>query len=196
MQFFNGAITPLIVEPLKYHFSNYTKATNIYWHEDEKERTIDIGESFDFNGVSLQKKPRIIVTRGPYVINKVGLTDNLAEGKSLKETMGLKDFTNMVTYSGSATVTIEAKQKGTCELITDMVSHFIIWTRPILCDSQGWKEFGLPMAVSDITVLPDEEPNVMRYQANISVPWMREEHWKHKNDGVILKQILNDLFIK
>jgi hypothetical protein len=196
MQFFNGAIAPLIIEPLKYHFSNYTKATNIYWDADEKNRTLDIGESFDFNGISLQKKPRIVVTRGPYMINKVGLTDNLAEGKSMKETLGLKSHTNMVTYQGSATITVEARQKGTCELIADMVSHFITWTRPVLCDSQGWKEFGLPMAISDIEILPDEEPNVMRYRCNISIPWMKEEQWIHKNDGIVLKQILNNIFIK
>lgn len=191
MQFYNGIIAPLIIEPLRYHFSTYTRETNLYWDPDEKLRTMDIGESFDFNKVALQEKPRIIVTRGAYSISKVGLTDNLAEAKPMSQTGGLKDYINMLTYQGSATITIEARNKGTCELLTDMTSHFIAWTRPALCDSQGWKEFGLPMAVSDIAATTDEDPGVVRFQANISIPWMKEEHWRYQNDGVTLKSIIS-----
>lgn len=190
MQFYSGSIAPLIIEPLRYHFSVYTKPTNMYWDADEKVRTMDIGESYDFNKISIQEKPRVLVSRGAYSINKVGLTDNLAESKSMGATFGLKDYSNMVTYSGTATITIEARNKGTCELLTDMVSHFIVWTRPVLCDSQGWKEFGLGMAVSDIAVVMDEDPGIPKFQCNISIPWMKEEHWRARNDGPALKAIL------
>ncbi len=193
MQFYNGVIAPLIIEPLRYHFQTYTKASNLIWDKDEKIRTLDIGESFDFNKVALQDKPRIIVTRGAYAINKVGLTDNLAEAKSMNVTGGLKDNVNMLIYSGTATITVEARNKGTCELLLDMTSHFIAWTRPILCDSQGWKEFGLPMAISDIAILMDEDPGIPRFQANISIPWMREEHWRYQNDGITLKSIISQI---
>lgn len=190
MQFYNGVVAPLIIQPLRYHFTNYTKETNLYWNPDEKLRTIDIGESYDFNKISIQEKPRVVVTRGAYSISKVGITDNLAEGKSFHQSRGLKDYTNMLLYQGTATITVEAKNKGTCELLTDMVSHFIVWTRPLLCDQLGWKEFGLGMAVSDIAVVMDEDPGVAKFQANISVPWMKEEQWKLRSDGIELKKIL------
>jgi hypothetical protein len=190
MQFYSGAIAPLIIEPLKYHFSTYTKATNIFWDPDEKVRTLDIGESYDFNKLTIQEKPRILVTRGAYAIDKVGLTDNLAQGKAMSETFGLKDYIHMVTYSGTATITIETRNKGTCELLTDMVSHFIVWTRPILCDSQGWKEFGLGMAISDIAIAEDEDPGVAKFQCNISIPWLKEEQWRARNDAPTLKAII------
>lgn len=193
MQFYSGIIAPLIIGPLRYYFSNYTRQTNIYWDEDEKLRTIDIGESFDFNKVSLQQKPRIIVTRGAYGISKVGITDNLAQSRPMNETGGRKDYINMVLYQGNATITVEAKTKGTCELILDMTSHFICWTRPILCDSQGWKEFGLPMAISDIGVTQDEDPGVSKFQANISIPWIKEEQWRYQTDGIELKKVFSDL---
>lgn len=193
MQFYSGIIAPLIIEPLRYHFSNYSQKTGFIWNEDEKLRTVDIGESFDFKKVPFQQKPRIIVTRGAYVIEKVGITDNLAEAKSMTATGGLKDYINMVLYRGSATVTIETRQKGSCELLLDMVSHFIVWTRPILCDAQGWKEFGLPLAVSDIEATFDEDPGVEKFRANISVPWMKEEHWRYQNDGIILKSIISNI---
>jgi hypothetical protein len=193
MQFYNAAIAPLIIEPLRYYFSTYTVGSNLIWNPDEKIRTMDIGESFDFNKIPLQEKPRVIVTRGTYQISKVGLTDNLAESGSIGSNLGLTNRINMVLYSGSATITVEARNKGTCELLTDMVSHFIVWTRPILCDSQGWKEFGLPMAVSDIQQNQDEDPNLVKFQTNISIPWIKEEQWQLKTDGFILKQIINTI---
>lgn len=193
MQFSSGLIAPLIIEPLRYYFSNYTSTTGQVWDEDEKKRTIDIGESYDFKKVPMQQKPRIIVTRGPYLISKVGLTDNLAEARSIRETAGNKDHISMLFYSGTATISIETRNKGTCELLADMASHFIVWTRPILCDSQGWKEFGLNMAVSDIDVVMDETPGVEKFRCNISVPWMREEHWKIQNDGIALKAIISNI---
>lgn len=194
MQFYSGMIAPLIIEPLRYHFSTYTKAnTNLYWNEDEKLRTLDIGESYDFHKIALQQRPRIIVTRGAYGISKVGLTDNLAESKSFNITAGQKDYINMVMYQGTATVTIETRNKGTCELLTDMVSHFIVWTRPVICSTQGWKEFGLGMAISDIDVVVDEDPGVQKFRSNISVPWIREEHWRYQTDGIALKDIISKI---
>lgn len=193
MQFYNGIIAPLIIEPLRYHFSNYTNGSKLVWNVDEKLRTVDIGESFDFKKVPLQLKPRIIVTRGAYLISKVGITDNLAEAKPMNQTGGVKDYINMLMYSGTATVTVEARNKGTCELLLDMTSHFIAWTRPVLCDSQGWKEFGLPMSISDVISVFDEDPGIEKFQANISIPWMKEEHWRYQNDGITLKSIISSI---
>lgn len=193
MEFSNGIIAPLIIEPLRYHFGTYTRQTGIFWDADEKKRTIDIGEAFDFNKVPLQTKPRVVVTRGGYGVGKVGITDNLAEAKPFTETGGLRDYTNMLLYQGTAVVTIEARNKGTCELVADMVSHFIAWTRPVLCDSQGWKEFGLPMGVSDCASSTDEDPDVPKFQVQIQIPWIKEEHWKYKNDGVTLKKVVQSI---
>lgn len=193
MQFYNGLVSPLIIEPLRYFFSTNTAGSNMIWDPDEKKRTVDISESYDFHKVALQEKPRILVTRGGYVINKVGITDNLAEAPNFSETGGLKNQINMLMYSGNATITIEAKTKGTCELLTDMVSHFVSWTRPVICDAMGWKEFGLPMAISDVAMMMDEDPGVPKFQSNISIPWACEEHWNVKNSGIVLKNIVSNI---
>lgn len=193
MKFSNGVVAPLIIAPLRYYFSQYAQGSNLSWHEDEKLRTMEIGEMFDFNKIPIQEKPRVLVSRGGYTINKVGLTDNLAESVPFQTTRGLKDVTNMLMYSGSATVYVEARNKGTCELLSDMVSHFIAWTRPILCDSQGWKEFGLPMAVSDCEMQNNENPDTVKYQIVIQLPWIKEEQWRVRNDGVSIKAILNNV---
>jgi len=196
MQFSNGLISPLIVEPLRYYFSRYPQGSNLYWDHDEKHRTMEIGEMFDFNKVPIQEKPRVLVARGGYSVGKVGLTDNLAQQSSFSDTKGIKDVSNMVFYQGNATVYVEARNLGTCELLADMVSHFIVWTRPILCDSQGWKEFGLPLGVSDAQMVQDEDPGVVKFQIQLNVPWIKEEHWRLRNDGPALKAILQQVSLK
>lgn len=193
MQFNNGLIAPLIIQPLRYFFSNYTKGANFIWDPDEKVRNLDIGESFDYNKVALQEKPRVTVTRGAYTVAKIGLTDNLAEARPMGETGGRKDYVNMVMYTGTATVTVEARNKGACEILADMVSHFIIWTRPVICDSQGWKEFGLPLSVSDVAMVQDEDAGVPKFQINMALPWIKEEHWNFQTDGPALRSVLSSV---
>lgn len=190
MHFNSGIIVPLIIQPLRYHFSVYTKDLNLIWDEDEKKRTIEIGEAYDFNRVALQMIPRITVSRGGFGVSKVGVSDNLAQSQAFSATGGRKNSINMVFYQGAASITIEARNKGTCELVTDLVTHFTVWTRPILCDSQGWKEFGLPLNVSDIQTVQDEDPGIPKFQVNIQVPWIKEEHWRVKTDAVVLKEII------
>lgn len=190
MHFSNGIITPLILEPIRYHFANYSESFGFKWDEDEKVRSIDIGEAFDFNKVALQQKPRIVVTRGPYQISKTGLSDNMMSAKGIGETLGLQHKTNLLFYNGSAMITVEARNKGTCEIVADMVTHIVAWTRPVLCDVLGFKEFGLPMRVGDCSVLVDEDPGVPKFQVQIELPWIREEAWNFQTDGIALKKML------
>ena len=196
MQFSNLLISPLIIAPLRYYFSTYTDSTNLVWNEDEKKATLEIGDTFDYNKIAFGVKPRILVDRGSYQISKVGLSDNLAEAKTLSETQGLKDRTSMLLYQGTAQITVEARSKGTCELLADMASHFVAWTRPELCDSQGWKEFGLPMVVSPCTPASGEEADNPKFQITIQLPWMREEHWRTRNDGITLKAVLQTITVQ
>lgn len=189
-----GLITPLILEPLRYYFSTYTGGGNLRWDKNEKVRTIEIEEAFNFNKNSLGEKPRIIVTRGAYTVNKTGLTDSLAQAQPFQETGGRKDFKNMVFYQGMSQITIEARNKGTCELVTDMTAHFLAWTRPMICNTQGFKEFGMPMTVSDCAMSGGEDPEVPKFQTQISLPWMKEEMWQVKNDGITIKDILSTLY--
>lgn len=179
-------VSKLIIVPLRYFFSTYTKEYELVWNEDEKKRSIEIGHMSDFNQVAVQKFPRIIVGRGDYQILKTGLTDNLAERyiPPGKLSNNADDRINMVFIQGNAQIIIEARNQGTCELIADMVSHFIIWSRPLLCDTQGFKEFGLPMVVSDCT--PDKE-DVDKFKVIISFPYMMEEEWTVRQDSLGLK---------
>lgn len=179
-------VSKLIILPLRYFFSNYTKDYELLWDENEKTGTIEIGHMNDFHKVPIQHKPRILVGRGDYSINKTGLSDNFVEQpKPIPGMPNLPtDRINMVFINGNAQIIIEAKNQGTCELITDMVSHFITWSRPILCDSQGFKEFGLPMSVSECS--PDKE-DTDKFKVMINIPYMMEEEWTVRQDALQLK---------
>lgn len=190
MRFSPLLISATIIEPLRYFFKFYTKGQGLIWDEDEKIRTVDIGTVNDFHQIAPQRKPRILVDRGSYMISKTGLTDNLAEAKGIKELYGKSDRTNQVWIDGQAQIIIEAWKEGTCELLADMVSHFIVWSRPLLCDTQGFNEFGLGMQVSSCQ--PDKEDKE-KFKVNIAFPYRMEEHWNVTWDSIKIKSFLTTI---
>lgn len=188
MQFSPLLIASSILEPLRYYFSAYGKRDSFFWSQDEKKRTVEICDVYDLNKVAFQERPRILVSRGNYSINKVGLSDNLAEGIKFSDNKGLKKDTHMLLYSGTASLIIEARHKGTCELLTDMATHFIAWSRGPICDTQGFKNFADSMTVSECTMTQDQDDTT--FQVTVQIPYIKEEQWTMRDDGVLLKQFL------
>lgn len=193
MQFSPLLVVSSVIEPLRYYFSCYGEASKLVWDADEKVRTVEISDVNDFNKITLQERPRILVSRGTYQVNKVGLSDNLAEGITLAQGRGLRKDTHMLMYSGTAVMTIEARNKGTCELLTDMATHFIAWSRGPICDTQGFKQFADSLSVSDCS--PTGDPGDTTFQVNVQMPYVKEEHWVMRDDGVLLKERLLKLSV-
>lgn len=181
-------VTASILEPLRYFFSAYGDPTQFTWSEDERKRTVDIADVHDYNKVPLQERPRILVSRGNYNISKIGLSDNLSEGLPFGMNRGLKQNKHMLLYSGTATIIIEARNKGTCELLTDMVTHFIAWSRAEICDTQDFKNFADALTVSECAPTNDQDDTT--FQTTVQVPYMKEEHWMIRDDGPSLKGYL------
>lgn len=190
MRFSPLLVTSLIIKPLKYFFTNYAKQAGLVWDEDAEKRSIDIGTVNDYHSIKLEARPRILVGRSTYQINKTGLTDNMAQSKSVEELKGKSDRINMVYINGTIQIIIEAREEGTCELIADMVSHFLIWSRPLLCDTQGFNELGLPMQVSECA--PDKE-STEKFKVVINLPFMMEEDWRVNQDALKIKDFYLDL---
>lgn len=188
MQFSPLTTSALILGPIRYFFSTYAGPEKLHWSPDPKETEIEIDYYNNLHKVAIQQRPRILVDRGGYIMNKTGVTDSMAQGLSHKESRGLDDRKNFILYQGQATIIVEARQQGVCELITDMVSHFIAWARPMLCDTQGFKELGMPMQVGPCQLLDAAEDD-HKFQVAISIPYIKEEHWHVRNDGIILKDI-------
>jgi hypothetical protein len=177
----------MIVEPLRYFFSQFPKTEDgLFWDPDEKKSKIEIGTVNDFHKIPLQTKPRILVSRGNYSVNKSGLSDNMASAPGIKDVFGKSERTNLVFVNGVAQIIIETSQEGTCELITDMVTHFLAATRPFLCNEMGFHEFGLDMSVSACE--PDKE-DTEKFKVSISIPYRCEDSWMVKFDAVTFKSL-------
>lgn len=189
MRFSPSLISSILIYPLRVFFANYS-GPDLKYDLDPKNSKIEIDSLNNLNKEAIQPKPRILVNRGTYNIDRVGMSNNLAEGKSPLETKGLKDNVNMVLITGQAQIMIEARHEGTMELITDMVSHFLVWSRPAICNTQGFKEFAMPMAVSDPR-LSKEDREI--FQTVISIPYVMEEHWKVNDDAIKINNIYMDL---
>jgi len=71
-----------------------------------------------------------------------------------------------------------------------MVSHFIVWARPLLCDTQGFKEFGLPMRVGECQ---STKENIEKFKVVIEIPYLMEECWQVDQDALKLKGIFADV---
>lgn len=188
MRFSPLLVTSSILEPLRYYFSAYGQDGGFLWDPDEKKRTLEISDVYDFNKIAFQERPRLLVNRGSYSINKVGLSDNLAEGITLAEGRGLRKDTNMLLYTGTASLIIEARNKGTCELLTDMATHFIAWSRGPICDSQGFKNFGDTLSVSACEATQDQDDAT--FQVTVQIPYIKEEQWVMRDDGILLKSYM------
>jgi hypothetical protein len=187
MRFSPLLVSNSIIQPLRYFFSNYAGA-DFKYNLDEKITKIEIGAVNDFNKIPVGVKPRVLVNRGTFQIRSTGLDDSQATAKSTLETKGLTDKKNMVFIFGEASVLIESFHEGSVELLTDMVTHFLVWSKPFLCNTQGFKNFATPMTVTEPKV-SKEETEV--FQTIITVPYMMEEHWQVKSDALKLK----DFFI-
>jgi hypothetical protein len=179
----------LILLPLRYFFSTNTSPSTFYWDPDEKKRTLELDYMNNLHKIPFNERPRVLVDRGSYTIPKMSITDNMAVAKTMDQTFGLTDLENMVIYQGQASVTIEATQKGSCEILTDMVQHFLLWTRPYLCNTQGFKDFGLPMTVSECE-LDAEDEGKEKFRVVITLPYIKEERWKVRNDSIKIKNFV------
>lgn len=179
-------LSSLIIAPLRYMFMRYV-ADDLKWSKDVTKSNIEIDTINNFNKIKIQQKPRILVGRGQYGISPVGLSDNLAEGVDLKSGFGLKNDMNMVIIDGVCQILIEARNEGTCEKIVDHVTHFLVWAGPLLCNTQGFKSFGLPLPVSPCT--PSRE-DTETFTCTINIPWRKEEMWRVETDGILIKDML------
>ena len=184
-------LSSLILGPLRYFFSTYTSPTSFYWNIDEKQRTVELDYMNNMHKITFNERPRVLVDRGSYSVNKFALTDNLASAQTMNQTFGLTNRQNFIIYQGQATVVVEAVQQGSCEMLTDMVQHFLLWTRPYLCETQGFKDFASPLTVSSCEFVGDETNG--KFRVSITVPYMKEERWQITNDSVKIKNFVTNM---
>lgn len=193
-QFSPLVLESLIVEPLRYFFKTSTEEFKLVWDADPKIRSVEIGATNDFHKIALQDKPRILVDRGSYSAQKSGLSNSLKNQKTFGETGGLIDKENMLFVNGMATLTIEARQKGACETLTELATRFLVWSSPLICNAAGFKEFAIPIQVSSCQVTnPEQETEI--FTTIVNIPWMKEDVWRVYTDGIKFKTFVLELLV-
>lgn len=181
-----------VLEPLRYLFS-FVPPEDLRYHEDPKQTKIIIGSVNDkHTDTEYQGKPRILLNRGSYRIRKSGLTDNLAEAKPSSVSKGSIQSKHMVHVEGMCAITIEASTEGVAELLADMVQHFIVWSKPYICNVFGFNEFGLPLSVSEPQM---DTEDTEKFKIVISVPYRREDSWMVNEDAIKLKGFMTQLVV-
>lgn len=183
-------LASLITGPLRYFFNQYGHDIGLQWSGDINETEIEIDTINNFHKIAIGQKPRIMVDRGQFGISGIGLTDNMAEQVGFGQTYGLTDRKNFVLYTGQSSVIVQARQEGTCERVADLTHHFLVWSAPYLCDTQGFKSFAKNVVVGPCQ--PGQE-DLEIFEIQIAIPWIKEEAWQVKNDAVLIKGI--DLFL-
>lgn len=178
----------LILEPIRYFFSNRNPEGDMWWDPDPKKTKIDISMVNDATKELPDHGMQILVDRGSFTVNKTGLSDNMMDGKPMSETQGLMSRRNLLFAEGQASIIIKARAEGTAEILTDMVFHVLQWSRPHIADVLGFKDFGLPMQVSSPRPV---KPDVECFEVQITVPYMIEDVWQTNNDALKLR----DLFL-
>jgi hypothetical protein len=163
-----------IIRPLRYLFE-HSAPQELRWTDDPKTSGIEIDSINNFHKIAVQKKPRILVSRGQYQVAPVGLSDNMAQAKGIWENRGHREAEFMFMIQGTAQVMIQARNEGTAERILNLTQHFLAWTGPALADTFGFKSTFVPMAVSPCTPM-GEDGEV--FSTTINLPWHKEEHWQ------------------
>jgi len=183
-------LASLIVGPLRYFFNQYGGAISLQWSDNINNSEIEIDTINNYHKIAVGAKPRIMVDRGQFGISGSGLTDNMAEQTNVGAMYGKTSLRNLVLYTGQASLIVQSRQEGTCERVADLAHHFLLWSAPYLCNSQGFKSFAKNIVVSSCS--PSTE-DVEIFEIQIAVPWIREEAWQVMNDAVLIKGI--DLFL-
>jgi hypothetical protein len=187
MNFSPEYLSTLLVRPLRYLFQHYAP-DELKWTDDPKTTGVEIDTINNFNKKPIQQKPRILVSRGQYSVEPVGLTDNLAQGRGIYANKGLRENKNMFFIKGIGQIMVEARNEGTCERVLNLTQHFLAWTGPMLADVYGFKNTFLPMNVSPC--VPQRE-NTEVFSATINLPWSKEEQWMVKSgDEIKVKNFL------
>lgn len=186
MYFSPTYISSLIVEPLRFYFAGFS-TSDLVWDSDPKISTIEIDTINNFNKIAIQAKPRILVSRGACTIKPMGLSDNMAEANSSRSFGAGKEIRFLMAY-GQAQILIEARNEGTCEKILELTENFLAWSAPLIANTQGFKQFAIPLSVSPCT--PSREDTEI-FQCSLGLPWIKESQFQVISDGLNLKNVFN-----
>lgn len=141
----------------------------------------------DTTDAAEQSKPRILVDRGAFAASGIGITDSFTSG--LFDSQGVKstrdEYMNMI--NGACNIKVVAYNKGTCEELAYLVATFLVWSRPMITNTLGFKNLASPLSVSPLMLDRDDKN---KFIIELNVPYMTEMRWMSEELGPKLKGFL------
>jgi hypothetical protein len=191
---FNPAmVSSCIRDTLRFLFST-AAPDRLKYSSDPKESALAIDLSFDVHTDSEnQKRPKIIINRGPYQAGSVGMDDSstgsgMVTGISGSGMSRKSSYMNLV--NGTCSIRIVAWNLGVCEEIAYLVATFLTWSKPHICNTLGFKNIASPVSSSPVLLDKDDRD---KFIVEISVPYSTEMRWSDTEIGVKLKGFLIEL---
>lgn len=186
MRFSALTLKRLLVSSLREFFASEGVPEQFRYSSELNESKIEISSINDFHKINLQVKPRIMLDRGVYTVSSSGLNDGLYESQGHMNNLGATNRTNTSFITGNSSFVIDSRQEGTCELLTDIIAHFLVWSRPFVCNALGLRSFGNPISISPCSPMR-EETEIFR--CAVSFQYIADEYWINTRDSVILKDV-------
>lgn len=175
-------ITRTLIRVLQFCFSQMPNP-DYKWDPDPLKSALDIrvvNDTEEQTNEGIQKRPRIIVSRGSYTISETGLNKSMSEEQPVQEAKGSPKSRFMHVISGNFSIIIEANKEGTVEMLTDMVATFLTWSSNHICNTFGFNKFGLPLFIGEPAL---DKEDVEKFKVVINGNYLAESHFKIAQDG-------------
>ena len=158
------------------------------WSEVSTESKIWIGTANDYNASEvLQKIPRVLIQRGPIMMNTSFISNNLeyVEGTPNDRTKHRRQ-----DLQGDLTLIVETVSEGACEVLAEQIRRFIIWSKPFIESEFGFQSFARHIQISPC--MPDRE-NKEKFKIQIAIPFIIEDRWETKTVFIKLKAVFQEI---
>lgn len=191
---FSGFNAPMVAsclrDTLRFLFE-LSAPDRLKYNSEPKDSKIAINLSFDHHPDSdLEKRPNITVNRGGYSSRPVGVTDSMVEGYRDPKTGQLtkKSYLNLI--EGQVVLRVTAWEMGVCEELAFLAQTYIMWSRPYITNSLGFKNIAAPIMVSPVAMDRDDKT---KFIIEITIPYTTEMAWMDERVGVKIKGFLTDI---
>lgn len=193
---FRGFNPPMVAsclrDSLRFLFST-AAPDRLKYSSDPKQSAIAVDLAFDpLTSEDIDKRPKVIINRGAYQAAPIGLTDSMSRGDMVNplEMGQTLQRSYMNTVAGNCSIKVVAWNMGTCEELAYLVMTFLCWSRPMLCNTLGFKNIAAPVSSSPLMLDKDDKE---KYIIEVSVPYITEMQWMDKDIGAKLKGFLLEM---
>lgn len=164
--------------------------TGYNWDEDPVKSNIMINTvSNEHSTERIQMFPRILIQRGPSMLQSQFISNNLESVKDGGISKGGREYFRQ-DVTGSINIVIEARNEGACEELCEYTRRFLCWSKPFIETTFGFQAFGKTIQIGSCEL---EQEDDEKFKININIPYIVEDRWEKSGDLVRLNHIFHEM---